>query len=267
MASETQITGPDDPRIADYRSVSDADLLRERHAFIAEGRLVVRRLLTQSWYRTRSVLVTPAARDSLADALASADAPVYVGSLELLRAITGFNIHRGCLAVGERPAPVAPRALLTRGDPIVVLEGVANADNVGGIFRSAAAFAAAGVVLGPGCCDPLYRKAIRTSMGAALTMPFARDEAWPSALGELRQAGWTVLAFTPDPQAADLDAIRGERHARVAVVLGGEGFGLSEAALALADRRVRIPMRGTTDSLNVAVAAGIALYALARQEH
>jgi tRNA G18 (ribose-2'-O)-methylase SpoU len=274
MVSDIPITDAGDPRIAEYHNLSDGDLLRAHDAFVAEGRLVVRRLLTQSWYRTRSVLVTPAARASLADVLTEADVPVFVCSLDLLQQITGHDIHRGCLAIGNRPEARAPQTLLVSGfaegrpenDPFVVLEGIGNADNVGGIFRNAAAFGAAGVVLGPGCCDPLYRKAIRTSMGAALTVPFAFDASWPAFLADLRNAGWTIVALTPAADAQDLDAYRRERHARIAIVLGNEGSGLSASALGAADRRVRIPMRGGTDSLNVVVAAGITLHALTRQD-
>lgn len=265
MAPDIPIDDAADPRIADYRNLSDAELLRSRGAFIAEGRLVVRRLLTESSYRVRSVLVTPAARTSLDDVLAASTVPAFVCPLRLLEQITGFNIHRGCLAVGERPAFVDPGTFVAGAGPILVLEGVGNPDNVGLIFRNAAAFGAAAVVLDPGCCDPLYRKAIRTSMGAALTIPFASNIILAAFVERLSASGWTVLALTPDASATDIDSVRSERHPRIALVFGSEGFGLSAPALAKADRRVRIPIQRGADSLNVAVAAGIALHALARR--
>ena len=182
-----------DPRIADYRTLSDPDGLRARGLFIAEGRLVVRRLLTGSPLLTRSVLVTAPALSTLRDAVeARPDVTVYVVDQEALNDIAGFNIHRGCLAIGERPRDTGVDAWVAGQAPrsrVIALEGVTNADNVGGIFRCAAAFGAGGIVLGRGCVDPLYRKAIRTSMGAALHVPFAIDDQWPSSLDALRAAG------------------------------------------------------------------------------
>ena len=148
---------------------------------------------------------------------------------------------------------------------VVVLEGVANADNVGGAFRNAAAFGVDAVVLSPTCCDPLYRKAIRTSMGAALRVPFARAGAaeWPAALGRLRAAGFTLVALTLREPSETLDAFAARaRPARLALIVGTEGAGLSAAVESSADVRVRIPIRGDVDSLNLASAVGIALYAL-----
>ena len=148
-----------------------------------------------------------------------------------------------------------------RAERLVVLEGIANPDNMGGIFRNAAAFGAAGVVIGPGCCDPLYRKAIRVSMGAALTVPFAEaGPEWPRGVEELRQAGFRVLALTPAAGAVDVAAAAAAAGGRVALLAGSEGEGLTEAAMALSDLRVRIPLAPGTDSLNVATAVGIALH-------
>jgi tRNA G18 (ribose-2'-O)-methylase SpoU len=174
------VNDPGDSRIADYRNVPDRELLERRRLFVAEGRLVVRRLLTASPLRTRSAMVTEAGRASMSDILpGDSPLPIYVVSQAVMNGVTGFNLHRGCLAIGERPAPADWRALAAGARRIVVLERVGNADNVGGIFRSAAAFAADAVLLGPGCADPLYRKAIRTSMAATLTLPFATIEPWP----------------------------------------------------------------------------------------
>lgn len=261
------LVAADDPRIEPYLHATDAELLRRHGLFVAEGRLVVRTLLTASHLRTRSVLVTPAALDSLADVLPSDTAlPVLVVSQELMNGIVGFNIHRGCLALGERPADRSLERLIEMDRARVVgLEGVGNADNVGGIFRCAGAFGAA-VVAGPHCADPLYRKAIRTSMGAALRVPFADADVWPGAIDRLRNAGYQAVALTPSPDAEDLDEAAGALALvpRIALLVGAEGHGLTAAALAASDRRVRIRIDPSVDSLNVAVAAGIALHRLAR---
>jgi tRNA G18 (ribose-2'-O)-methylase SpoU len=170
------------------------------------------------------------------------------------------------VAIGERPAPRALSDLLAPLSPetrLVVLEGVGNADNMGGIFRNAAAFGAAGVVLGPRCCDPLYRKAIRVSMGAALRVPFASaEEGWPGALRDLKAEGFSVLALTPSPDATGLAEAAAVPGRRLAVLAGAEGYGLTGEALAASDVAVRIPMAPGTDSLNVATAVGIALHHL-----
>lgn len=264
MASDISISDATDPRISDYRALSDSQLLRDRGTFIAEGRLVVRRLLTRSRFVARSVLVTPAARASLDDVLSATAVPTFVCALPVLKEITGFNIHRGCLAIGERQELADAKMFSTAAGPLVVLEGVGNADNVGLIFRNAAAFGASGVVLGPRCCDPLYRKAIRTSMGAALTVPLATAANLPTFLEDLRAAGWLVLAMTPASSARDLNDFRRIPPDRMALVLGSEGEGLPQATLDAADERIRIAMTENTDSLNVAVAAGVALFALTR---
>ena len=252
-----------DPRLDDYRNVPDADLLARRGIFVAEGRLVVRRLLISSRFATRSVLVTPTAHEALKDLLDDRDVPVFVVPQTLLNDITGFNIHRGCLAIGVRGAELDWRTLPAHS-PLVVVERVANADNIGAIFRNAAAFGAAGVLLERSCTDPLYRKAIRTSMGAALSVPFARLEPWPDLLDALRREGITLIALTPG--AADtIDAVaRTVRGHRVALLVGHEGDGLSAAAIAACHHLARIPIADGVDSLNVATAAGIGLYEIQR---
>jgi tRNA G18 (ribose-2'-O)-methylase SpoU len=261
----------DDPRIADYRSVPDPELLRRRGLFVAEGRLVVRTLLTSSRFQALSVLVTETARRSLESVLALRieTLPVYVADRSLLAEIVGFNVHRGCLALGARPVetPVADvLASLPDGALVVVLEGVGNADNVGGVFRNAVAFGADAVLLGPGCCDPLYRKAIRVSIGGTLRMRFATIPGWPDRLEEVRRAGFTLAALTPDADAEDIAGFsrRFDRRGRLALLVGAEGAGLSPEAKAAADLRVRIPMAPGVDSLNVATASGIALHRLGR---
>ena len=177
-----------------------------------------------------------------------------------MNAIAGFNIHRGCLAVGERLPPPAWESLASGARRLVILEHVSNADNVGAIFRNAAAFGLDAVLLGPSCTDPLYRKAIRTSMGAALRMPFALMEDWPQDLYRLKTGGMSLLALTPSARAETLDRVA--PSLRTAVLVGHEGEGLSDAALRASDIQVRIPMASGIDSLNVATAAAIAFYAL-----
>lgn len=264
------VQSPDDPRLDLYRNLSDAALLAGSGCFIAEGRLVVRRLVEASPFRPRSVLVTPAGRAAL-DGLEArlGDVPVYEVDQGVMNTITGFNIHRGCLAVGERGTPRDWQHLAATARTLVVLEHVADPDNVGALFRSAAALGAEAVLLDPHTTDPLYRKAIRTSMGAALWLPFARLAEWPADLQRLRALGVTVLALTPDAGADTLgtwiDAHCANADAvRVALLLGHEGAGLSGVATAAADARLRIPVNPEVDSLNVAVAGAIALYEAAR---
>jgi tRNA G18 (ribose-2'-O)-methylase SpoU len=255
----------DDPRLALYRVVRDPELLRSHGVFLAEGRLVVERLLGQTNYRARSVLVTPAALASLAPALSHASCPAYLVEPPVMRDLAGFSIHRGCLAIGERGTPRRLEDLAAAGGPLVVLERVGNPDNVGGAFRNAAAFGASGVVLSPGCSDPLYRKSIRTSMGAALTVPFVIAPEWPGALAGLRAAGWRVVALRPGEPTASIHVVAAHlRGSRVALLLGHEGEGLTPDAERLATDRARIPMARGTDSLNLATAAGIALYEFTR---
>ena len=260
---------PADPRLADYRGVSDAELAARQGIFIAEGRLVVRRLLASSTFATRSVLVTEAAFASLAGTLARRPGvPVLLVRQGVMNAIAGFDIHRGCLAIGERPGASTwqevaqlPTPNSQRPRVVVVLERVANPDNVGGVFRSASAFGAGAVLLDPSTVDPLYRKAIRTSMGAALQVPFARAEPWPGAVRELRQLGFAVVAMTPSAGAQPLrETVEAVAGRPVAIVLGHEGDGLTADALAACELQARIPMSGEVDSLNVATAAAIALY-------
>lgn len=257
-----RVDDPADPRLADYRHLSDAELLRSQQLFVAEGRLVVERVLADSGLSPRSVLLSDAAHRALQPSLArlAPATPVYVTGLEHFRSITGFNIHRGCLALVERPPLRSAAALAKTARTAVVLEAVTNADNVGGVFRNAAAFAADAVLLSPTCCDPLYRKAVRTSMAATLQVPFARLEPWPEELALLRTSGFTLVALSPrgDSTAIDQFSIRTQPE-RIAILVGTEGAGLTAAAEALADHRVRIPISARVDSLNLAVAAGIAL--------
>lgn len=267
MMPLTSIEGPTDSRLALYRSLTDAELMRTRGLFVAEGRIIVKRVIADGGLRIHSLLLNEASYRSLAESLRliSPEVPIYLCHARDLLAVTGYNLHRGCLALVERPAPVAMCEILRRAQTIVILEAVSNADNVGGVFRNAAAFGADGVLLSPTCCDPLYRKAIRTSMGASLVVPFARIDDWPSGLADVRATGLTLAALTPRAPSQPLaDFAKHQPSKGVALLVGTEGTGLSEAAESIADVRVRIPISDAVDSLNVAVASGIALSAISR---
>jgi tRNA G18 (ribose-2'-O)-methylase SpoU len=260
------IDDPADPRIAPFGEARDGERRHRDGLFLAEGRLLVRRLLESPRFPVHAVLATEIALQDLREPLGSRDVPVFTASAETIRAIVGFKFHRGCLALGVRGAGTPPEALIAPAGRriLLALEGVADPDNVGALFRNAAAFGAAGVLLSSGCGDPLYRKALRVSMGATLALPFARVADWPDTLGALRRAGYRLVALCPGAEAADIgEEARAPRAPRLALLLGAEGTGLSEATRAAADIEVRIPMAPGIDSLNVAAASGIALHRLA----
>jgi tRNA G18 (ribose-2'-O)-methylase SpoU len=251
----------DDARLTPYRLTASPTDLLAAGLFVAEGRLVVERLLQSPRYAVHSVLVTPPALRAIEGALARrvSPPPVFVIDQPQMNAVAGFNIHRGCLALAARPPrETLAAAQLAGARRVVVLEGVNNPDNIGGIFRSAAAFGTDLMVLGPACSDPLYRKAIRTSMAATLQVPFVEAGPWPDALDVVRDAGFQRIALTPAAKTT-LAAVPWELD-RVALLVGAEGKGLSQEALGRSDRRVRIPMASGVDSLNVTVAASIALH-------
>lgn len=253
------VSNLDDPRVAGYRAVADPDRLSQLGVFVAEGRLVVRRLIELRRWPIESILLTHAAADNLADVLPLTTAPVYRVAQEAINEIAGFNIHRGCLALATRPVtPTLDRIAAGPLSRVLVLEAVNNPDNVGGLFRSAAAFGIDLVVLGPNTGDPLYRKAVRTSMAATLTVPFVRAPQWPGAITDLRTDGFSVVALTPSLAAAPLEDVR--PVAKLALLVGAEGSGLSPAALGAATLTARIPMTPAVDSLNVTTAASIAMY-------
>jgi tRNA G18 (ribose-2'-O)-methylase SpoU len=181
-----------------------------------------------------------------------------VADPRVLRLIAGFPVHRGVLAALDRPAVPSIDDVLARTGSMLVLEDLTDHENIGALFRNAAAFGAAGVLLSPGCADPFYRRSVRVSMGHVLTVPFAQLGPWPDALNAVRASGRVVVALTPEPDAPPITATR----APVALLLGTEGAGLSAAALAQCDARARIPMTNGVDSLNVATAAAIALYTI-----
>ena len=250
------VTDPGDPRLADYRHMKDRDLSAEGGRFVAESELVVERLL-RSGLPVLSVLATPLRLQSLGDALTGVTCPVFAASQAVLDAITGFHVHRGCLAIGQRPERVElPAAART----VVVLEDLVSADNIGATARNAAAFGADALVLSPRAADPYYRKAIRVSIGAVFQLPIIRLTSWPNGLETLKQRGFTLYGAVVDPQAAPLATVR--RPTRVALLLGAEGPGLSAAARAACDHLVTIPMAPGADSLNVATAGAVALFQL-----
>jgi len=264
----TQIACANDARAAAYRGVGDGELLRRRGLFVAEGRIVVRRLIEERRYTFESLLLNDSALRDLEPAIAGLDAsvPVLVCRTDAFAQLTGYNIHRGCLALVRRPPPIAAPTLIASAARLVVLEGVTNADNVGGVFRNAAAFDVDGVLLSPTTCDPLYRKAIRTSMAATLQVPFARaaPAEWEPVIADLHAAGFAVVALTPREPSEPLDLFASRpRPPRIALLVGAEGAGLSDGIESAADYRVRIPISDRVDSLNLAVAAGIALARLA----
>lgn len=264
------IADPTDPRLDDYRDLRDHQLRLRRGLFVAESRSVVRLLLASRRFRTRSVLLTPAALDALRPDLAAADPAtrVLVASHPVIRAVSGFDFHRGCLAIGERGEPNAPETLIDAPGPrlLLVLEDISNPDNVGGVFRNAMAFGVDAVLISAGSADPLYRKTIRVSVGGTLRVPFARLADWPASLPTLRAAGYVIAALTPGPSALPLERL-GERQPpdRLALLVGAEGPGLRERTLAMSDLEVRIDMAPGVDSLNVSTATGIALHWLLRR--
>ena len=262
----TRIEDGRDLRLGDYAGVREPRPLRERGLMIVEGRFVVARLLAATHVTVRSLLLNEAALLALTGTLEACgrDLDVYVAGPDVIMAATGFDIHRGCLALAERPPAPAMSSLLASRSFITVLERVVDPDNVGSVFRCAEAFGVEAVLLSPGCGDPYYRKAIRTSSGAALMVPWATAEPWPEALEILKAHGFLIAATTPDASAMDIGAFVATPGARgrVAVLMGTEGQGLTVEALSRADVRVRIPMSGALDSLNIATATGIALHRL-----
>jgi tRNA G18 (ribose-2'-O)-methylase SpoU len=269
-----------DPRLADYVALTDVALRRRREPaeglFVAEGEKVIRRALAAG-YPMRSMLLAPRWLDAMADvaeAAGAAGTPVYVAEPELLERVTGYHVHRGALAaMGRRPLPRVAELLPADGRDgagphrILVLEDLVDHGNVGAIFRCAAALGLGAVILSPRCADPLYRRAVKVSMGAVFAIRYARMTDWYGGLEEIRAAGFQLLALTPDQHAVPIDEVAlGDR---VALMLGTEGDGLSSRWLQEADQLVRIAMSPSAmamgvDSLNVVAAAAIACHSLTR---
>jgi tRNA G18 (ribose-2'-O)-methylase SpoU len=258
MGEVIPIAEVEDPRVADYRSVRERDLIGRAGRFLVESELVLR-VLVASRFAVCSVLLLDRLVPRLAP-LVPDGVPVYTGDQALLSALTGFHLHRGVLACAECGPPLDAEALAAGARRLVILEGITNHDNVGGIFRNAAAFGVDAVLLDGVTCHPLYRKATRVALGGTLKVPFARVPSVPALLARLGAAGWQTLALTPARDATPLHEVAAAP--RTALCLGAEGEGLLAATQQAATRRVTIPMAAGFDSLNVATASGIALYAL-----
>jgi len=301
MAGIVAVDDPGDPRLADYARLTDVRLrtsMEPAHGlFVAEGEKVIRRAVAAG-FEVRSMLVTEDKLAGLADVAGAWPGPVYVITHEVAEQVTGYRVHRGALAsmarralptvagllsggppaghgeaaAGARPAPPGSARQARDGQPgwprrIVILEDLVDHGNVGGIFRCAAALGVDAVILSPRCADPLYRRAVKVSMGAVFAIPYARMSDWRGGLAEIRAAGFALLALTPDQAAVPLDQVAAA--GRVALLLGTEGDGLSSRWLAEADIAVCVPMSAGAmalgvDSLNVVAAAAIACHELAR---
>lgn len=254
-----------DQRLADYANLTDVALRRrtepEGGLYIAESAKVIGRALAAG-HRPRSVLMLERWLDDLAPMLEPYNVPVFVGDRQVLESLTGFDLHRGALASMHRP-PLAPVAQLLRdARRVVVLEDIVDHTNVGAIFRSVAGLGADAVLVTPRCADPLYRRSVRVSMGTVLQVPWTRLPEWPLGADELRAAGFHIAALALSDDAVTLDEFAADPPERIALVLGTEGDGLSAAALRAADTVVTIPMLHGVDSLNVASASAVGLYAL-----
>lgn len=262
MTRQILIDDPADPRLFDYREVRERDLAG-RDGFIAEGQVVLEKLIRGGRHPLRSVLLAEKRMSGLGGLLAELpeDVPIYAAGQQVMDTVVGFPIHRGILAIGERRPRDAETLLsdLPERALVVGLVGIANHDNMGGLFRNAAAFGADAVLLDETCCDPLYRKAIRVSVGAALTTPFASAGCAEDLYRLLTRKGFSVVALSPQGAMALADF---KRSPRVAALFGAEGPGLPQALLD-GLQSVRIPMSRGFDSLNVATASGIVLHHLA----
>jgi len=259
---------PDDPRLDDFRDLNSVDrrpdLPTGKGLVIAEGVLVVQRMLA-SRFTPHALLGTDRRLAELRDDLPGVAAPFYRASADVMAQVVGFHLNRGVLATARRVPEPGVAQVVDGARTVAVLEGVNDHENLGSIFRNAAGLGVDAVVFGSGCADPLYRRAVRVSMGHALLVPYARATSWPADLMLLREHGFRLLAMTPSSEASTLaEAMAAARDERVAVLVGAEGPGLKSATLRLSDVRVRIPMSRGTDSLNVATAAALAFYERAR---
>ncbi len=258
------IADPADPRLDDFRDLNSVDrrpdLPSGKGLVIAEGVLVVQRMLA-SRFTPRALLGTDRRLTELGTDLDGLDVPYYRVHPDVMADVVGFHLNRGVLASASRAAELSVSDVIATAATVAVLEGVNDHENLGSVFRNAAGLGVDAVIFGSGCADPLYRRAVRVSMGHALLVPFARATRWPADLEILRAEGFQLLAMTPDAGAAALaDAMAGLAAQRVAILVGAEGPGLQEHTMRASDLRVRIPMSRGTDSLNVATAAALAFY-------
>jgi tRNA G18 (ribose-2'-O)-methylase SpoU len=258
------IADPSDPRLDDFRDLNSVDrrpdLPSGKGLVIAEGVLVVQRMLA-SRFTPRAMLGTDRRLSELEPDLEGVAAPYYRAQPGVMAEVVGFHLNRGVLASASRPPELTVSQVLDGARTVAVLEGVNDHENLGSIFRNAAGLGVDAVVFGMGCADPLYRRAVRVSMGHALLVPYAWAQAWPRDLQILRDSGFRLLAMTPDPAAHTLaEAMSSVRDEKVAILVGAEGPGLTEHVMRASDMRVRIPMSRGTDSLNVATAAALAFY-------
>ncbi|MFT4287647.1 TrmH family RNA methyltransferase [Nocardioides sp.] len=269
MARIVPVDDAADPRLADYRDLRDVQLrshLEVEHGlFLAEGEKVVRRA-AEAGFAARSFLMAPRWLDGLTDVLADSDAPCYILAEPLLESVTGFHLHRGALAsMQRRPLPSLAAVLdaVTTGR-VVVLEDLVDHGNVGSVFRNAAALGVDAVLVTPRCADPLYRRAIKTSMGNVFSVPWTRTPRIPDTLAVLRERGFTTVALTLSADSVSLEELVAHDLPRMALVFGTEGAGVDPRTAAAADLRVKIPMSPGVDSLNVAAATAVAFYATRR---
>ena len=258
-----------DPRLADYAHVTDVALRKARGTehgiYLAESELVLRRALAAG-HRPRSVLALGGSADAAREALAAhghPETPILTGPAELLAELTGYVLHRGLIGSLERPVLAPVDALLASARRVAILEDVVDPTNVGAIFRSAGSIGADAILVTPRCADPFYRRAIRVSMGTVLQVPWTRTGEWAELAPALRRHGFHIAALALADDSVPLRAFADRAPERVALVLGSEGPGLSAEAIAAADTVVRIPMAHGIDSLNVAAASAVAMWALA----
>jgi tRNA G18 (ribose-2'-O)-methylase SpoU len=264
VAEPVTLDDPGDPRLADYTALTDVELRRRREPaeglFIAEGEKVIRRA-GAAGYAMRSMLLSAKWLDVMRDVIEAATAPVYLVDPALAEQVTGYHVHRGALAAMARKPLPAPAELLTGARRVAVFEDTVDHANLGAAFRNAAALGIDAVLLTPRCADPLYRRAVKVSMGTVFQVPWTRLESWPGGIELLRRQGFVTAALCLAEKSITLDELAARRDEKLALLLGTEGDGLSREALGEADVWVSIPMAGGVDSLNVAAASALAFYA------
>lgn len=262
-----RIADPDDPALHDYRDLTDVALRRviepKEGLYLAESSKVIARAI-EAGHRPRSVLLLDKWLADIEPIMTGFDIPIYVGSSELLESITGFNMHRGALASMTRPALPPVAEIIATASRVVIIEDIVDHTNVGAIFRAVVGLGADAVLVTPRSADPLYRRSVRVSMGAVLQTPWTRLPEWPQGLDVVHEHGFTIAALALDDAAVDLAEFAKDPPEKIAIMVGTEGDGLSSRARRGADVTVTIPMSGGIDSLNVAAACSIALWALRR---